>query len=180
MTGHINLLSAWDTFNRKRGRKRIIISLHVHPRSPSCQCEKSTYPLTWCFLSFPLSFLPLSPTFPIHYFLPPFLFCSYFIPPCHTCLFPPLTPFHPPCSPSRVRPTRTGTPQRMTLSLWRTWTSWVDRRSCRRRRSWPWLWLSPWPRCRWRWRNRIARSHQWPTWSVAEIHSNAAFDCVLH
>lgn len=81
----------------------------------------------------------------------------------------------PPCSasprsssPSRVHPTRTGIPQRKILSLWMTRTSWVDRRSCRRRRSSPWLWPSPWPRCRWRWRNRIARSRRWPTWLVPE------------
>lgn len=39
------------------------------------------------------------------------------------------------CSPSRAPPTRTGTPQRMTPSPWRTWTFWVARRSCRQRRS---------------------------------------------
>lgn len=98
---------------------------------------------------------------------------SYFILHIHIHYFHfSLSPLPPPlCSPSRVRPTRTGTPQRTTRSLWRTWTSWVDRRSCRRRRSWPWRWPNPWPRCRLRWRNRIVKSHQWPTWSVPEICS---------
>lgn len=74
------------------------------------------------------------------------------------------------CSRSRVPLTRTGTPQRMIQSLWRTWIFWVDRRSCRRRRNWRWRWPNPWPRCRWKWRNRIAKSPQWPIWSVTEIN----------
>lgn len=84
----------------------------------------------------------------------------------------------PPCSPNRVLPTRTGTPQRTTRSLWRTWTSWVDRRSCRQRLNWPWLWPSPWPRCRWRLKNRTAKSHQWLIWSVPEIWG-CLFSCLF-
>ncbi len=60
----------------------------------------------------------------------------------------------------------TETPRRTTRSLWRTWTSWADRRSCRPRPSWLSRWPNPWPRCRWRWRSRTVRSLPWRTWYV--------------
>lgn len=52
MTGPINLLSAWDTFNRNRGRKRDLSSPYMFILTKphvlavqwrSCQCGKSTY-----------------------------------------------------------------------------------------------------------------------------------------
>lgn len=128
--------------------------------------------------------------FPFHYYIPSFVSAYYSFlsqsllsslsPSIYLLLFFSLSllPPHTPHSQSRVRPTRTGTPQRMTLSLWRTWTSWVDRRSCRQRQSWHWLWPNPWPKCRWRWRNRIARSHLWLTWSVPDLHSYTTRICV--
>lgn len=149
---------------------------NLHTRSPWRHEHKYS---DLVFLSFVLFFFPsifkslflslLIILFCLHPYSARFLLHVLFF---SLSLLPPRTAH----SQSRVRLTQTGTPQRMTLSLWRTWTSWVDRRSCRQRRSWHWLWPNPWPRCRWRWRNRIARSHLWLTWSVPDLHSSAPFD----
>lgn len=176
MTGCNNLLSHWDILNKMRGRKikfepcvapMCIMTLSSVLKSAYQNAKKS-----WALTPYYFLFLVWS----IRYFPSNFQLCllsfNYPIPILPTPYLPP------PCSPNRVLPTRIGTPQRTTRSLWRTWTSWVDRRSCKQRLNWPWLWPSPWPRCRWRLKNRTAKSHQWLTWSVPEIWG-CLFSCLF-